>query len=414
MFDKILIANRGEIALRVMRAAKELGIATVAVYSTADKDAMHVKLADESVCIGPPHARDSYLNIPAIVSACEITGADAVHPGYGFLAENAAFARAVEAAGLAFIGPTSDVIERLGDKASAKREAEAADVPTVPGSQTPSEDPAVVARIVREQLQPWHRHFVVEMGAYGPGSIARLCRLAPPSLALISPFPAESVSEVYVANLEAGTLQRASSAYDEAEVNGGMGLLSFAGDDRHLALGSGATNLFFGDGVDASEVYELEELPPSAQVVTTQIDRPPVLALPVPEWVLSATAAPQRDGSVILTASLSSMRGNKGIGLYGLSKAGVAQLARNLAVEWGPANVRVNSISPGVIATEFARPLTDNPEVLERRLSLTPLRRVGQPHEIAGVAVMLASAAGGFITGQNLIVDGGTLISDGN
>jgi NAD(P)-dependent dehydrogenase (short-subunit alcohol dehydrogenase family) len=124
--------------------------------------------------------------------------------------------------------------------------------------------------------------------------------------------------------------------------------------------------------------------------------------------------AQRRDGVVILTASLSSLRGNKGIGLYGLSKAGVAQLARNLAVEWGPANVRVNAISPGLIATEFARPLTDNETVLARRLSSTPLRRVGEPNEIAGVAVMLAARAGTFITGQNLVVDGGTLISDGN
>lgn len=124
--------------------------------------------------------------------------------------------------------------------------------------------------------------------------------------------------------------------------------------------------------------------------------------------------ASRRDGSIILTASLSSLRGNKSIGLYGLSKAGLAQLARNLAVEWGPANVRVNSISPGLIATEFARPLLDNPELLARRLGLTPLRRAGEPHEIAGVAVMLASRAGAFITGQNLIVDGGTIISDGN
>ena len=124
--------------------------------------------------------------------------------------------------------------------------------------------------------------------------------------------------------------------------------------------------------------------------------------------------AQRRDGVVILSASLSSLRGNKAIGLYGLSKAGVAQLARNLAVEWGPQNVRVNAISPGVIATEFARPLTDNAALLERRLSLTPLRRLGEPHEIAGVAVMLAARAGGFITGQNLVVDGGTLVSDGN
>jgi len=124
--------------------------------------------------------------------------------------------------------------------------------------------------------------------------------------------------------------------------------------------------------------------------------------------------AARRDGSVILTASLSSVRGNKSIGLYALSKAGLAQLARNLAVEWGPANVRVNSISPGLIATEFARPLLDNPELLARRLASTPLRRAGEPHEVAGVAVMLAGPAGAYVTGQNLIVDGGTLISDRN
>jgi NAD(P)-dependent dehydrogenase (short-subunit alcohol dehydrogenase family) len=134
-------------------------------------------------------------------------------------------------------------------------------------------------------------------------------------------------------------------------------------------------------------------------------------------WITSLVIpgmAARRDGSVIMTASLSSVRGNKSIGLYGLSKAGLAQLARNLAVEWGPDNVRVNAISPGLIATEFARPLLDNPELLSRRLELTPLRRAGEPHEIAGVAVMLAASAGAFITGQNLIVDGGTIISDGN
>jgi NAD(P)-dependent dehydrogenase (short-subunit alcohol dehydrogenase family) len=119
-------------------------------------------------------------------------------------------------------------------------------------------------------------------------------------------------------------------------------------------------------------------------------------------------------GAVILTASLSSLRGNRSIGLYGLSKAGIAQLARNLAVEWGPSNVRVNAISPGVIGTEFARPLTDNADALARRISLTPLRRIGTPDEVAGVVLMLASPAGAFITGQNLVIDGGTLISDGN
>src|SRR5208337_880952 len=134
MFDKILIANRGEIALRVMRAAKELGIATVAVYSTADKDAMHVKLADESVCIGPPPARDSYLNIPAIVAACEITGADAVHPGYGFLAENARFAEILQEHEITFIGPKAEHIRMMGDKLEAKRTAARLGIPCVPGS----------------------------------------------------------------------------------------------------------------------------------------------------------------------------------------------------------------------------------------------------------------------------------------
>lgn len=118
--------------------------------------------------------------------------------------------------------------------------------------------------------------------------------------------------------------------------------------------------------------------------------------------------------SVVLMSSIAGLRGNKAIGLYGLSKAALAQLARNLAVEWGPLGVRVNSISPGLIRTPLSASFIDNPAAIERRLSLTPLRRVGEPHEIAGVAVMLASAAGGFITGHNLVVDGGTTISDGN
>ena len=134
MFDKILIANRGEIALRVLRAAKELGIATVAVYSTADKEAMHVKLADESVCIGPPAARDSYLNVPALLAACEITGADAVHPGYGFLSENARFADILAEHQIAFIGPKAEHIRLMGDKIEAKRTAARLGIPCVPGS----------------------------------------------------------------------------------------------------------------------------------------------------------------------------------------------------------------------------------------------------------------------------------------
>jgi acetyl-CoA carboxylase biotin carboxylase subunit len=137
MFDKILIANRGEIALRVLRAAKELGVATVAVHSTADANAMHVKLADESVCIGPPPARDSYLNIPSLLSACEITGADAVHPGYGFLSENARFAEILTEHGIAFIGPKAEHIRTMGDKIEAKATAKKLGIPCVPGSDGP-------------------------------------------------------------------------------------------------------------------------------------------------------------------------------------------------------------------------------------------------------------------------------------
>jgi acetyl-CoA carboxylase biotin carboxylase subunit len=134
MFDKVLIANRGEIALRIQRACKELGIATVAVHSTADADAMHVRLADESVCIGPPTSSDSYLNIPRLLAACEITGADAVHPGYGFLSENARFAEILEEHNITFIGPTSEHIRIMGDKIEAKETAKRLGIPVVPGS----------------------------------------------------------------------------------------------------------------------------------------------------------------------------------------------------------------------------------------------------------------------------------------
>ncbi|MBA5776471.1 acetyl-CoA carboxylase biotin carboxylase subunit [Stappia sp. F7233] len=149
MFSKILIANRGEIALRVLRACKELGIQTVAVHSTADADAMHVRLADESVCVGPPQARDSYLNIPQLLAACEITGADAVHPGYGFLSENARFAEILEAHGVTFIGPTAEHIRIMGDKIEAKLTAEKLGIPVVPGSNgavKPTDDAHAIAR----------------------------------------------------------------------------------------------------------------------------------------------------------------------------------------------------------------------------------------------------------------------------
>ncbi|HKU98610.1 MAG TPA: acetyl-CoA carboxylase biotin carboxylase subunit [Vineibacter sp.] len=137
MFDKVLIANRGEIALRIHRACHEMGIQTVAIHSTADNDAMHVRLADESVCIGPPPAKDSYLNIPAILSAATITGADAIHPGYGFLSENARFAELVEEHGFTFIGPTPEHIRMMGDKIVAKQTAAKLGLPLVPGSPGP-------------------------------------------------------------------------------------------------------------------------------------------------------------------------------------------------------------------------------------------------------------------------------------
>ena len=135
--EKVLIANRGEIALRILRACKEMGIKTVAVYSTADRDLMHLGLADETVCIGPAPGAQSYLSIPAIISAAEVTGATAIHPGYGFLAENADFAERVEKSGFAFIGPTGDVIRLMGDKVSAKEAMIKSGVPVVPGSEGP-------------------------------------------------------------------------------------------------------------------------------------------------------------------------------------------------------------------------------------------------------------------------------------
>lgn len=137
MLEKVVIANRGEIALRILRACKELGIKTVAVHSTADRDLKHVLLADETVCIGPAPSVKSYLNIPAIIAAAEVTGADAIHPGYGFLSENADFAEQVERSGFIFIGPTADVIRLMGDKVSAIKAMKKAGVPCVPGSDGP-------------------------------------------------------------------------------------------------------------------------------------------------------------------------------------------------------------------------------------------------------------------------------------
>jgi acetyl-CoA carboxylase biotin carboxylase subunit len=172
MFDKVLIANRGEIALRVLRACKELGIATVAVHSTADANAMHVRLADESVCIGPPPARDSYLNVPALIAACEITGADAVHPGYGFLSENARFADILDGHKITFIGPKADHIRTMGDKIEAKRTARKLGIPCVPGSEGGVTDDAEAKKIAADIGYP----VLVKAAAGGGGRGMKVAR----------------------------------------------------------------------------------------------------------------------------------------------------------------------------------------------------------------------------------------------
>ncbi|MDH3541006.1 MAG: ATP-grasp domain-containing protein, partial [Acidimicrobiia bacterium] len=170
MFKKLLVANRGEIALRVIRASRELGIQTVAVYSQADQESLHVRFADEAVCIGPPRAAASYLNIPRIIAAAEITGAEAVHPGYGFLAENAEFAEICERSELTFIGPTPDQIRAMGDKATARETMERVGVPTVPGSQGVIEAEKEALKVAREVGFP----IMVKASAGGGGKGMRI------------------------------------------------------------------------------------------------------------------------------------------------------------------------------------------------------------------------------------------------
>ncbi|HEV3477007.1 MAG TPA: acetyl-CoA carboxylase biotin carboxylase subunit [Rubrobacteraceae bacterium] len=170
MIGKVLVANRGEIALRVVRACRELGVRSVAVYSTADTDSLHRMLADEAVCIGPPSASGSYLNVPAIISAAELTGADAIHPGYGFLAENARFAEICERVKLKFVGPSSRVIARMGDKAEARKAAAAAGVPILPGSDGTCESVAEVRRVGSEVGYP----LVIKASAGGGGKGMRV------------------------------------------------------------------------------------------------------------------------------------------------------------------------------------------------------------------------------------------------
>ena len=174
MFKKILIANRGEIALRVIRACRELGIGTVAVYSEADRDSLHVRFSDEDICIGPPASRDSYLNIPRIVAAAEITGAEAIHPGYGFLAENAEFAEICDRSGIVFIGPTAEQIRSMGDKAEARRTMIEAGVPVVPGSKGAVDD----VETARSEAERIGYPVIIKAAAGGGGKGMRVAESA--------------------------------------------------------------------------------------------------------------------------------------------------------------------------------------------------------------------------------------------
>ena len=214
---RILIANRGEIALRIHRAAHEMGIETVAVHSTADADAMHVRLADHAVCIGPPSATDSYLNVAAIISAAEITGADAIHPGYGFLSENARFAEIVEAHNLIWIGPKPEHIRTMGDKVEAKRTAGALGLPLVPGSDGAISDPVEAAKIAEEIGYP----VIIKAASGGGGRGMKVCN-----------------SPNDLAGLMQAAGNEAKSAFGDATVY----LEKYLGNPRHIEF------QIFGDG----------------------------------------------------------------------------------------------------------------------------------------------------------------------
>ena len=211
MFHKILIANRGEIALRVIRVCRELGIKTVAVYSEADKFSLHVKFADEAVCIGPPPGRESYLNIPRIISAAEVTNADAIHPGYGFLAENASFAEICNSSGIAFIGPTPDQITAMGDKALAKDTMKKAGVPVVPGSNGVLRTPKEALEIAHEIGLP----VILKAVAGGGGKGMRIVR------------DAEELEKVF---------QMASTEATSAFGNGDLYLEKFVEQPHHIEI----------------------------------------------------------------------------------------------------------------------------------------------------------------------------------
>ena len=215
--EKLLIANRGEIALRIHRACHEMGIKTVAVHSTADADAMHVRLADEAICIGPPAAKDSYLNIAAIISAAEISGADAIHPGYGFLSENAKFAEIVEAHGIAFVGPKPEHIRTMGDKIEAKRTAGALGLPLVPGSDGAISDLEEAKAIAEKAGYP----VIIKAASGGGGRGMKVCT---------SPDELETLMQ------QAGS--EAKAAFGDATVY----LEKYLGNPRHIEI------QVFGDG----------------------------------------------------------------------------------------------------------------------------------------------------------------------
>ena len=214
---RLLIANRGEIALRIHRAAREMGIETVAVHSTADADAMHVRLADHAVCIGPPSAKDSYLNVAAIISAAEITHADAIHPGYGFLSENAQFADIVEAHGITWVGPKPEHIRTMGDKVEAKRTAGALGLPLVPGSDGAISDPVEAAKIAAEIGYP----VIIKAASGGGGRGMKVCN---------GPDELETLMQ------QAGS--EAKAAFGDATVY----LEKYLGNPRHIEF------QIFGDG----------------------------------------------------------------------------------------------------------------------------------------------------------------------
>jgi acetyl-CoA carboxylase, biotin carboxylase subunit len=226
MFEKVLIANRGEIALRILRACKEMGIKTVAVHSTADTNAMHVRLADESVCIGPPPAAESYLNIAAILTAATISNADAIHPGYGFLSENADFASMVEEHGFTFIGPSPEHVRQMGDKITAKRIVKEAGIPVVPGSDGPVDDIEEALLIAEEIGYP----VLIKASAGGGGRGMKV---------------AETAADLPSAIKQAGS--EAAAAFGNAEVY----LEKFLGQPRHIEIQILADN--FGNVVHLGE-----------------------------------------------------------------------------------------------------------------------------------------------------------------